>query len=84
LNAIIGLKLQVTDRLEFPSLYDWCFQMRWLFSGVSEDPEDETVMEKHGTKILDSGVKCWTHAIWTEGQDAQLDAANWTIQIAKP
>jgi len=50
MNARIGFKLQVTATLGFHSLYDWCFQMMWLFSGAPEDPEDETVTEKHSAK----------------------------------
>jgi hypothetical protein len=56
----------------------------WLFSGAPEDPEDETVMEMHGADALYSSVKSLMHAIWTEDQDAQQDAAHRIIQIAKP
>ena len=56
----------------------------WLFSGAPEDTEDETVMEKHGTDALYSAVKILMHAIRTEDQDAQQDAAHRMIQIAKP
>ena len=50
MNARIGFKLQVTATPGFHSLYDWCFQMMWLFSGAPEDPEDETVTEKHSAE----------------------------------
>jgi len=83
-NAKIGFKLQVTATPGFHSLYDWCYQAMWLFSGVPEDPEDETVMEMHGTDALYSAVKSLMHAIRTEDQDAQQDAAHQMIQIATP
>jgi len=41
----------------------------WLFPGVPDDPENETVMEIHIAKALCSAVKSLMHAIWTEGQD---------------
>jgi len=84
INARIGFKLQVTATPGFHSLYDGCFQTMWLFSGAPEDPEDETLMEKHGTEALYSAVKGLMHAIWTEDQDAQQDAAHRVIKIAKP
>jgi len=83
-NVRIGFKLQVTATPGFHSLYDWCYQAMWLFSGAPEDPEDETVMEMHGADALYSAVKSLMHAIRTEDQDAQQDAAHWMIQIAKP
>jgi hypothetical protein len=83
-NARFGFKLQVTTTLGCHSLYDWCYQTMWLFSGASEDPEDETVMEMHRTDVLYSAVKSLMHAIWNEDQDAQHDAAHWMIQNAKP
>jgi len=49
MNGRIGFKLQVTATPKFHSLYDWCFQTMWLFSGAPEDPADESVMEKQGT-----------------------------------
>jgi hypothetical protein len=84
MNARIGFKLQVTATPGFHSLYEWCFLTMWLFSGVPEDPEDETVMEMHGADALYSAVKSLMHAIWTEDKEAQQDAAHRTIQIAKP
>jgi len=84
MNAKIGFKLQVTATLGFHSLYDWCYQAMWLFSGVPEDPEDETVKEKHGVDALYSAVKSVMHAIQTEDKEAQQDVAHWMIQIAKP
>jgi len=83
-NVRIGFKLQVTATPGFHSLYDWCYQAMWLFSGAPEDPEDETVMEKHGADGLYSAVKSLMHAIQTEDQEAQQDAAHRMIQIAKP
>jgi len=38
----------------------------WLFSGVPEDPEDETVMEKHGAEALYTPVKSSMYAIQTD------------------
>jgi hypothetical protein len=55
----------------------------WLFSGAPEDPEDETVMEMHGTDALYSTVQSLMHAIRTEDQDAPQDAAHRMIQIGK-
>jgi len=69
MNAKIGFKLQVTATLGFNSLYDWCFQTMWLFSGAPEDPEDDTVMGKHGAKALYSAVESLMHAIWTEDEE---------------
>jgi len=56
----------------------------WQFAGVPEDPEDETVMEQHGTDVLYSAVNSLMHAIRNEDKDAQQDAAHQMIQIAKP
>jgi hypothetical protein len=56
----------------------------WQFSGAPEDPEDETVMEMHSADALYSGLKSLMHAIRTEDQDAQQDAAHRMIQIAQP
>jgi hypothetical protein len=84
MNVRIGFKLQVTATSGFHSLYDWCYQAMWLFSGAPEDPEDETMMEMHGADALYSSVKSLMHAIWTEDQDSQQDAAHRMIQIAKP
>jgi len=84
MNAKIGLKLQVTATPGFNSLYDWCFQTMWLFSGGPEDPEDDTGMEKHGAETLYSAVKSLMHAMRTKDEEAQQDAAHRMIQIAKP
>jgi hypothetical protein len=84
MNAIIAFKLQVTATPGFHSLYDWCFQTMWLFSGVPEDPEDETVMEKHGARALYNAAKSFMHVIRTEVQGAQQDAAHRMVAIAKP
>jgi len=84
MNAKIGFELQVTGTPGFHSLYDWCYQVMWLFSGVPDDPEDETVKEPHGADALYSAVKSLMHAIPTEGEEAQQDAAYRMIQIAKP
>jgi len=55
----------------------------WLISGGPEDPEDDTVMEKRGAEALYSAVKSSLHALRTENEEAQQDAAHWMIQIAK-
>jgi len=44
----IGFTLHVLATLGFHSVYGWCYQTLWLFLGAPEDPEDDTVMEKHG------------------------------------
>jgi len=84
MNAKIRFKLQVTATPGFHSLYDWCFQMMWLFSGAPDDPEDDTVMEKHGAEALYLAVKSLMHAIRTENEEARQDAAHRMIQIANP
>jgi len=84
MNAKIEVKLQVSATPGFHSLYDWCFQMMWLFSGAPEDPDDDTVMEKDGAEALYSAVKSLIHAIWTKDEEAQQDAAHQMMQIAKP
>ena len=53
-------------------------------SGAPEDPEDEILMEIPGANTLYSAVKSLMHAMQTEDQDAQQDAAHRIIQIAKP
>jgi len=40
------------------------------------------VMEKHGADALYSTVKNLMHAIWTEDEEAQQDAAHQMIQNA--
>jgi hypothetical protein len=56
----------------------------WLIPGAPEDPEDGTVMEMDVADALYSAVKSLMHAIQTEDQDSQQDAAHQVIQIAKP
>jgi hypothetical protein len=56
----------------------------WLFSGMPEYPEDETVMEMHSTDAPHSAMKSLMHAIRTDEKDAQQDAAHRMIQIAMP
>jgi len=84
MNAGIVFKLQVTATPGFHSLYDCCYQRMWPFSGAPEDPEDDTVMEKHGAEALYSTVKRLMNAIRTEDEEAQPDAMCWMKQIAKP
>jgi hypothetical protein len=56
----------------------------WLFSSVPEDPQNETVMEMHSADELYYTVKKLMHAIRTEDQDTQQNAAHRMIKIAKP
>jgi len=84
MDVRIGLKLQVTAMPGFHSLYNWCFQTMLLFSDTTEDAQHRTVMEEHSTEALYSTLKSLIHAIRTEDQDAQQDAAHRMIQIAKP
>jgi len=83
-NAQIGFKLQVAAMPGFHSLFDWCYQMMWLFSGAPDDPEDDAVMEKHSTNALYSAVNSLMHVIGTGDEDAEQDAAHRMIQIANP
>ena len=53
-------------------------------SGVSEYPEDNTVMEKHGTEALYCALESVMHAIGTEDEHAQHDVAHRIIPIATP
>jgi hypothetical protein len=84
MNAKIAFKLQVTAAPEFHSVYDWCFQMMWLFSGEPEDPEDDTVMEKHCAEALYSAVKSLMHGIRTNSEEAQQVLAHGIVQMTKP
>jgi len=84
MNANIGFKLQVTTTPGFHCLYDWCFQTMWWFSGASDDPEDDTVMEKHAAEALYSTVKSLMHAIQTADKEAQQNMVHQMIQIANP
>jgi hypothetical protein len=84
INAEIGFKLQVTATAGFHSLYDWYFQTMWLFSGVPEDPKNDTVMDQHGADALYSTVKSLLHAIRTEDEDVQQDVGHRIIHIGKP
>jgi len=56
----------------------------WLFSGAPDDPENETVMEMPGANALYSMVKSSMHAIRTEDQDTEQDAAHRMIPLGKP
>jgi hypothetical protein len=84
MNAIIGLKLQVTATLGFHSLYDLCFQNICLFSGVPDNPEDNTVTEQHGGAELYLVVHSMRYATRTEYEEAQEDVAHKILYIAKP
>jgi hypothetical protein len=84
MNARIGFKLQLTATLGFHLHYDWCFQTMWLFACVPEDPEDDTVMEKHSAEAFYSALKSLIHAIRTKDEEAKQDVADRIFQIAKP
>jgi len=84
MTAKIGFKLQVTATAEFHSLDGCCYQTMWLFSGGPDNPEDDTVIEKHGADAMYSAVKSLMHAIQTNDKEAQQDAAHGMIQIANP
>jgi len=66
MNAKFGFKLQVTATEGFHSLYDWCYRTMWLIWGVPDDPEKNTVTEKHAAKALYSAVKSIMYAIQTD------------------
>jgi hypothetical protein len=83
-NAKIGFKLQVTGIPGFHSLYDCGYLTVSLFSGESEDPADDTVMEQQGADAFYSAVDSLMHTIRTEDEEAQPDAAQWMNQIAQP
>ena len=51
---------------------------------MPEDPEDDTMMEKHDAEALYSAVKSLMHAIQTKDEEAQQNAAHQMIQIGKP
>ena len=55
-----------------------------LLTGAPDNPEDNTVMGKHGTEALYSTVKSLMHAIRTKDDEAQQNAAHRMIQIEKP
>jgi hypothetical protein len=84
INAKIGFKLQVTAIPGLHSLYECCFQTKWLFSGVPEDPEDDSVMVNHGVEGLYSTVESVMHAIRNEDEEAQQDVLYRIFQIKKP
>jgi len=83
MNAKIGFKLVVTPLPGFYSLNDWWYQMVWLFSGGPDNPQYDTVMEKHSAEALHSAVKGLMHAIHTEGKEARQDVVHQMIQSAK-
>jgi len=84
MNAKIGFKLQVTATPGFHLLQDWWCLTMWLFSGVHEDPENDTVMEKDGAEALYSAVKSLMHVIRTKDKEAQQNAAHRMLQIGMP
>jgi len=84
MKASNGFKLLVTATPGFHSQYDWHCQIMWLYPGVPDNAEDDTLMETHGAEAFDTTIKSVMHAIQTEDKDAQREVAQWMIQIAKP
>jgi hypothetical protein len=80
----IGFKLQVIATPGFHSLYDLGFGTVWLYSGASDDPDNDTVIEKHSAEAFHSAVKSLMNAIWSKHDEAQQDVAHRMIQTAKP
>ena len=76
---------QVTATRGIHSLYEWCYQTIWLFSGPPEHPEDDSLMEKHGAnRQLYPALMSVMHAIQMKDEEAGQDAAHRMIQIQKP
>lgn len=50
---------------------------------MPEDPEDNSVMEKHGAETLYSTEKSVMHAIHTADKDAEHVVAHWMIHPPK-
>jgi len=84
MNGRIQIIHQVTATPGFHSLQDYWSQTMWLCSGVPEDPEDHTGIEKHGTESLYSAVQSLMHATRNENWDAQQDVTHRMMHIAKP
>lgn len=53
----------------------------WLTSDAPADPEDDTVIDKHGEDTQNNAVKMMMHAIQIEDEEAQHDAVHQMIQI---
>jgi len=70
-------------RRDFYSLYDWCYQMIWVFSGAPENTENNTMMENNGAETVYCAARGLMQAIWTEDAEAQHDAAHQMIQNGK-
>lgn len=84
MHAKIGFKFQVTGTPRFQWLYDCWYQMMWLFSGVPDNPDGDTVILKNGAEEFNSPMKCVMHTIWTEAEEDQHDVAHHIIHIATP
>jgi hypothetical protein len=65
-------------------LNDWVNQTIWLFSGTRICPEDNTLMELHGTEALQVAVHSLTQGIRSDNDKAQKAASEQIIRIAKP
>ena len=84
MNVKIGFKPHVTAAPGFHTLYDWCYQTMWVFSGVPGNTEDEIGMEMDGADAMYCTVKSIMHPIRTEDEQANQDPVHRMIQIAKP
>jgi len=84
MNGRKAFKLTVTAILGLHSLFDWCYLMIWYLSGAPHNAENDTFMELHGTEELHSAVNSMIHAIPTEDNESEQDAAHHQIEIVKP
>jgi len=83
MNITIEFKLQVTAVPGSHSLFNWCYQMMWLFSDAFENLENNSVMEKYCAKALHLVVKSLMHTIHTihtKAKEAQKNATHQMIQ----
>jgi hypothetical protein len=80
-TARIAFNLEAVAVSHFHSLNDWGFESMWLYSSAPEDPEDDTVTNKHGADALYSEGNSFIHTIRNEDKESEQDAAHWMIQI---
>ena len=83
MNKRIAFKIQVTAMPGFHSLYDWCYQAMWLFSGEPEDREDHTMMEQLGAEVRNSTMMSLMHAIRTDNKYVLKNSVHRKRQISK-
>ena len=81
MKAWLWFKFHVTAAPGCYSLYEWCYQMMWPFSGAPDDPEDVTVREQRGADALDSAVRNLMHDIGTEDKEAQQDEPHLVLEM---